>query len=109
MAAEVDKYLAANGVYETRGRSFALLMVRCLLQRETLCCSCLCSCSPARCSGLQDKLSTLSDGYNRRGRPVRVATTRRTRSLEETGAALAMQRARTRRKYAAAAESAQWP
>ena len=65
--------------------------------------------SPARCSGLQDKLSTLSDGYNRRGRPVRVATTRRTRSLEETGAALAMQRARTRRKYAAAAESAQWP
>ena len=61
-----------------------------------------------RCLGPQDKLSTLSDGY-RRGRPVRVATTRRTRSLEETGAALAMQRARTRRKYAAAAESARWP
>ena len=62
-----------------------------------------------RCLGPQDKLSTLSDGYDRRGRPVRVATTRRTRSLEETGAALAMQRARTRRKYAAAAESARWP
>ena len=58
---------------------------------------------------LQDKLSTLSDGWDRRGRPVRVATTRRTRSLEETGAALAMPRARTRRKYAAAAASAQWP
>ena len=52
MAAEVEKYLAANGVYETRGLSFALLMVRCTLQRDDLllvlvlcCCSCSRSCS----------------------------------------------------------------
>ena len=41
--------------------------------------------------------------------PSPAAVANAQRILEETGAARAMQRARTRRKYAAAAESAQWP